>query len=72
MVRVGGVQRGSLTEVTSHMLRGAWRRAGIPLRADLGIVDQYGTEHRVRVPLKPFPLPTEIANHPAAGVRKSA
>jgi hypothetical protein len=67
---IGGRSMGEVSVII--MLRGAWRRAAMPVRADLGIVDQYGTEHGVRVPLKPFPQPTEIANHPAAGVRKSA
>jgi hypothetical protein len=53
------------------MLRGEWRRAGVPVRANLGIVDQYGTEHRVRVPLKPFPQPSEFASYPAATERSA-
>jgi hypothetical protein len=50
------------------MLRGKWQRPGSAIRATIALIDQYGREHRVRVPLKPFPQP--IASTPPTEVRQ--
>jgi hypothetical protein len=41
------------------------------VRATIGITDQYGSEHRVKIGLKPFPEPAQ-APAPAAAQQNSA
>jgi hypothetical protein len=52
---IPGERMGDLS--VTILLRGTWQRAGRPVRATIGVMDQYGSEHRVKVTLKPFPQP---------------
>jgi hypothetical protein len=66
---IGGRNMGDVSVMI--LLRGTWQRAGRMVRATIGITDQYGSEHRVKIGLKPFPEPAQ-APAPAAAQQNSA